>query len=1301
MSSRRVSRQPTRKVTIREAEIYRAPSPEPPSGTEDVLEPAILSRSISSQPTRMASILAISKSPVDPSREADDAASEPSVDAEVTQRSFERQRTIRRETMPNERLTIADRTLSSSLPLRTRTGSLIFRSDEQDVEAPLDERTELERQEVPASIHVPGHDEDTDQFGRSPTTTFEADSEPFALHMYQRMAEEPSEEELEPESQSATSVGVNNLEEPAGQFERASTANVTFDPELLALDVYQRIAEEPLEEDSEAESQSAIASTNVNVIEATSSRIQRAPTANVLSNLNSFALRVYQRIADEPLGEEPEPNAIAPTNSNSTEDMTSQIERAPTTQVSRTVESLEHVKARSPTGTMPPVERRATQTSPGYPANIPRAVTIARDVERKQSSAAPDQLDRALTMRSSPPLEPLVYIDPEGLPSKTVPLERVRTQASPELSVDVPRASTIPLESNRRRSSAAQGFTPSARGSEPSVHSSAEAVLDEIPQVQGKLRVAPTEPRTTDRRRSSAAPGITASPPQTILEGIEVGAQTKSQTKKSKQGANYPPDQQYPPAPAYPLRETPSWTKPDTRTPSPKVKARQSSQPALDPSEVQPFLEAAPGSPEAPGGTQKRQNSYPSQTRQTTYRRDSSATSIRRADTRPRQSSVYANKGDYYPVSPILPDRIDDGPQLQPSTSRRNSYSIPQSASIPEDSPQDEPRAQYSRRVSSGPPRRQSQSQGALYSQRDAAVSSRAPTFQTKLETEDETSRANQDPYEEDFQEPVRRDVRRATGMGSPIAKAEATPKEGAQSPETRQKFSPVPQKEGPSDEGESDHSPSRFPELSGAQVPREQEQEQEPTARTEEQRRTEVVMEEDPAPADAKVAHDEDIPTRRRIDSSSGPFEDDNAWINSTVDLSRSKTIPRSSTGDEGDRRLSGANPEEAQIARANTRRATSGRVPDSATASQFARKDSTTATRRLSSSVKRTNTRRKSSAVGEDRAAPILTELPTVSRAPTRSATIPSISRQASIRRGSAAPRRGTAVSPEALPDIQARSTKEGSSRSTPRQESRGAASPVAVQPGRRSSTATRTGTPISRAALPEFGASRRGGDGPMSATSQGSRGTMSPVPAYDRGNSPAGIQPSKGSLGTTQRADQISEQQTQSSPRPEPRDAKPAMPRRVTSYGMYESSSSDPYALPKKAPRKAAALAPSNANASLSPATQQIDPKPPALTRRDSLKPRRSPTSRISELFGREKGASPGNGSQQKQQQLPPLGATKTGLAPASAAAAKVSETDAAVKSSQAQQLQPVKVQAKAAQGSGITNPLRGRWGWGWGR
>ncbi|KAH6877751.1 hypothetical protein BKA58DRAFT_465511 [Alternaria rosae] len=401
----------------------------------------------------------------DPPREADDTSLGPSVDAEVTQRSFERQKIIQRETMPNERLTIADRTLSSSLPLRTRTGSLIHRSPKQDVEEPLDEYTELESQELAASTHTLGREEDADQVGRSPTTNFEADPEPFALHMYQRTAEEPSEEELEPESQSATSIGANSLEEAAGQFERALTTHV-------------------------------------------------------LSNPDSFALRVYQRIADEPLGEEPEPNAIAPTNYNDIEEISSQIERAPTTQVSLVMEPLEHGAARSPAGTTAPVERRVTQTSPGHSANIPWVVTITRDVERKQNSAAPDQLDRVLTMQLSPELEPLVYTDPQGLLSKTAHLEKVKTQAPSEFSVNVSRVSTVALELNRRRSSAAPGFTPSARGSEPPVHSSDKAVLDETPQMKRTLKVAPTEPRTADRRRSSAAPAVTAPPPKTIGEGI-------------------------------------------------------------------------------------------------------------------------------------------------------------------------------------------------------------------------------------------------------------------------------------------------------------------------------------------------------------------------------------------------------------------------------------------------------------------------------------------------------------------------------------------------------------------------------------------------------------------------------------------------------------------------------------------------------------------------------------------------------------------------------------------------------------
>jgi hypothetical protein len=51
----------------------------------------------------------------------------------------------------------------------------------------------------------------------------------------------------------------------------------------------------------------------------------------------------------------------------------------------------------------------------------------------------------------------------------------------------------------------------------------------------------------------------------------------------------------------------------------------------------------------------------------------------------------------------------------------------------------------------------------------------------------------------------------------------------------------------------------------------------------------------------------------------------------------------------------------------------------------------------------------------------------------------------------------------------------------------------------------------------------------------------------------------------LATNQPADRSPEQQTQPGARTDLSDVKPALPRRVTSYGMYESSSSDPYTMP----------------------------------------------------------------------------------------------------------------------------------------
>jgi hypothetical protein len=153
-------------------------------------------------------------------------------------------------------------------------------------------------------------------------------------------------------------------------------------------------------------------------------------------------------------------------------------------------------------------------------------------------------------------------------------------------------------------------------------------------------------------RRVSAAPGIMA-PPELLPKGMKP---TLKEKRPRKYVVNYPPESQHPQAPAYPSRETPSWTRPDTQTPPPKHKEAESkmrgafsrgtkpkkkprpvmrSRPA-PPREVEPFQHAAPGRA-APGGTQKRPRAYdvPIPPRYYDY-------PARRAD-------VYARKDDYYP----------------------------------------------------------------------------------------------------------------------------------------------------------------------------------------------------------------------------------------------------------------------------------------------------------------------------------------------------------------------------------------------------------------------------------------------------------------------------------------------------------------------------------------------------------------------------------------------------------------------------------------------------------------------------
>jgi hypothetical protein len=440
-------------------------------------------------------------------------------------------------------------------------------------------------------------------------------------------------------------------------------------------------------------------------------------------------------------------DALGSTHGVDSKEEIDQVEKALTTDLASDTESFE-----------PLIYQRIAEESPDE-GNDSRGQSKAGSPEVHRSEDLIGQFERAPTNHFNPTLAPVAHTDAEDQLDLDVHFERRVTQASQDFQASIPRILTIPNESNRKRSSDAGNIVSSATGFGPVVSTEVESQRNESPQVARRKTQVPSEPGTADGRRSSAAPGITAPPPEMISEQMKAGMQSRSSKQKPKKGANYSPEQQYPPAPAYPLRETPSWTKPDTRTPSPKPKiesppkkrgwlglglrpkeellesevdsrSHRPTQPALDSSSVRPFRDAAPGSPEIPGGTQKRQNSYPSQVRQSVYRRESDAAPLRRADTRSRQTSVYAHKNDYFPITPILPDRVDDDTQPQHSPSRKIGYPVRRTASANGTFCQEVPKRQSARRLSSGPSQRVSRPQQALHTPTHDTTRSQAPEFQ-------------------------------------------------------------------------------------------------------------------------------------------------------------------------------------------------------------------------------------------------------------------------------------------------------------------------------------------------------------------------------------------------------------------------------------------------------------------------------------------------------------------------------------------------------------------------------------------
>lgn len=89
--------------------------------------------------------------------------------------------------------------------------------------------------------------------------------------------------------------------------------------------------------------------------------------------------------------------------------------------------------------------------------------------------------------------------------------------------------------------------------------------VEERPQEAAILPSSSIEHEKT----TTAAPGIVAPPLHLVQRSRKT---TKIERRARMKMSNYPPELQYPPAPAYSVRDTPAWTKPDTYTPPPLPK---------------------------------------------------------------------------------------------------------------------------------------------------------------------------------------------------------------------------------------------------------------------------------------------------------------------------------------------------------------------------------------------------------------------------------------------------------------------------------------------------------------------------------------------------------------------------------------------------------------------------------------------------------------------------------------------------------------------------------------------------------
>lgn len=258
-----------------------------------------------------------------------------------------------------------------------------------------------------------------------------------------------------------------------------------------------------------------------------------------------------------------------------------------------------------------------------------------------------------------------VQREPTGKSSKVA---RVPTEPLQKVALD--RNDQVPESVAVRRSSTGLSVT---RDLEPEPESNLPKhrktrfdpeFSESTPRAPKTLSMEPERPR-----RVSAAPGIDAPPPDMVQRGLKPTLTGRRHRVKDQ---HYSPDEQHPPAPAYPSRETPAWTKPDSHT-SPvssetelserdergcfgrgtKVKTEPESLEQSPPKPFQDRQSTAPlqdAGPTLSGETSTRsrvdssslEHAYPSTRAYTPI-------AVQKLDSSARAASVYARKDDYDP----------------------------------------------------------------------------------------------------------------------------------------------------------------------------------------------------------------------------------------------------------------------------------------------------------------------------------------------------------------------------------------------------------------------------------------------------------------------------------------------------------------------------------------------------------------------------------------------------------------------------------------------------------------------------